>query len=333
MDSSVSLDSKEWFFLVSAEEAIPLGEEDLQRKADDQGSPMEIELSQYMAEVFQQSVDRNNITLVKDFLHSKMTGTPYLSSRGERCYYHRLWEDMKNFYEGISVMDSITSGQIQRLLIGDRVVFSEICMTAMFLHISAEELAEMKEPAKTPQQQFDDRVMELMESGIGLSETARKMGVSVSVVEVSLRKMKQGNSAVNKNRKNNCIRKDWEKLDRQTLPLVRKAVKELHGDGTERPHRISFCAVSKKLDIPNHRLYKMEQCKKEIEQHIESNEQFWARKVIWAVNALQREEKPPALWRICHTTKLEKEEVEASLPYLKAMAESELYEMVLVALL
>ena len=60
---------------------------------------------------------------------------------------------------------------------------------------------------------------------------------------------------------------------------------------------------------------------------IESSEQFWARKVIWAVSALQREGKPPVLWRICHITKLEKEEVEACLLYLKVM-EPASYEIV-----
>ena len=72
----------------------------------------------------------------------------------------------------------------------------------------------------------------------------------------------------------------------------------------------------------------MEQCKKEIEQHIESIEQYRARKVIWAVNVLQSEEKPLICWRICAVTKLEKEEIISSLPYLKEIAEPELYEMV-----
>ncbi len=328
IDSSVSLDSKEWSFLISAEEAITLGDEDLQNETESPYSPLEMKLSQYMAEVFQQPIDRNNMTSVKDFMHSKMMGTPYLSSRGERCYYHRLWEDMKRFYQGISAMESITDGQIQRLLIGDRFLFSEICMVAMFLHISASELAEMKTPVKSPEQQFDERVKELMEAGNGMSAIAREMGVSVSIVGVSIGKLKHGNSVTSKSRKNNCIKKNWEDLDRQMLPMVRKAIRELHGDGTERPHRISFCAVSKKLDIPNHRLYKMEQCKKEIEVHIDSNEQFWARKVIWAVNVLQQEGKPPVLWRICHIAKLEKEELETCLPHLKALAGSALFEMV-----
>ena len=147
--------------------------------------PMEIALSRYMAEVFRQPLDRNNTVLVKDFLHSRMVGTPYLSLRGEHKYFHRLWEDMKSFYYGVSGMEIMEAGHIQRLLNGNRVAFSEICMIAMFLGISAEELALMATPEKSPEQQFDEKVRGLLASGMRMNTVAKEMGVAFGIVKLS----------------------------------------------------------------------------------------------------------------------------------------------------
>ena len=147
------------------------------------------------------------------------------------------------------------------------------------------------------------------------------------MVRMAIELVKKGNRKRKYNtNKNNTM--DWGKLDKKMLPLVKSAICELHGNGEKRPQKISFYSVSKRLNIPSHRLIKMEQCKKEIEQHIESIEQYRARKIIWAVNVLQKEEMPIIFWRICSITKLEKEEVISSLPSLKVMTDSELYELV-----
>ena len=330
IDTVVSFDSRESVNLVSAEEVIPLGE-DISGYVAYYNIPLELELVQYMAKVFIQPMDRNSTVLVKDFLHSKMVGTAYLSSRGEHKYFHKLWEDMRAFYSGIAEMGNILDGHIQRMLGGGRFVFSEICMTAMFLQISAEELAGMETPIKTPEQMFDEKVMELADAGMGIKAIAREMGVSSSMVGMAVKLGKMGNRERKYNtRHSNTL--DWEELDTKMLPMVKSAIYDLHGNGEKRPQKVSFYAVSKRLNIPSHRLIKMEQCKKEIEQHIESIEQYRARKVIWAVNVLQSEEKPLICWRICAVTKLEKEEIISSLPYLKEIAEPELYEMVLGAL-
>lgn len=330
INTVVSFDSRKFANLVSAEEVIPLGE-DISGYVAYHNIPLELELVQYMTKVFLQPMNRNNTSLIKDFLHSKMVGTPYLSSRGEHKYFHKLWEDMRIFYSGIAEMENILDGHIQRMLGGSRVVFSEICMVTMFLQISVEELVRMETPAKTPEQLFDEKVMKLADTGMGVKAIAREMGVSSSMVGMSIRLKKRGNRERKYNtRYGNTL--DWEKLDTKMLPIVKSVICDLHGNGEKRPQKVSFYAISKRLNISSHRLIKMEQCKKEIEQHIESIEQYRARKVIWAVNVLQKEEKPLICWRICSVAKLEKEEVISSLPYLRIIAEPELYEMVLAVL-
>ena len=327
VDSTVSFDSRVSVNLISAEEVISSEKEKVLKYAVFHNNPLEMKLSQYMAEIFQHPVNRDNLVTVKDFLHARMAGTPYLSLRGEHRYFHKLWEDMKTYYRGVPEMEDITDGHLQRLLSGKRNVFSEICMVAMFLKISPEELAVMETPVKTPEQQFDEKVIKLVNAGMGINAIAREMGVSSSMVRMSIELAKKGNRERKYNSKNSGTM-DWEKLDKELLPAVKNAIQELHGNGQQRPQKISFYAVSKKLDIPSHRLMKMKQCKEEIEQHIEGKEQYSARKVIWAVNFLQKEKMPIICWRICSVTKLEKGEVVSSLPYLKVMADSELYEQV-----
>lgn len=327
VDSIVSLDSRESVNLVSAEEAIPLGE-DISKYVVYHNIPLELELTRYMTKVFLQPINRNSTASVKDFLHSKMAGTPYLSLRGEHKYFHKLWEDMKVFYSGMAEMENVLDVHIQRMLSGGRVVFSEICMTAMFFQISAEELAVMETPTKTPEQQFDEKVVELIDTGMGINATAQEMGVPSSMIRMALELVKKGNRERKYIIRSNNNTIDWVKLDKEMFPAVKSAICDLHGNGEKRPQKISFYSVSKKINIPSHRLVKMERCKKEIEQHIESIEQYRARKIIWAVNVLQKEEKPIICWRICSITKMEKEEVISSLPHLKVIADSELYELV-----
>lgn len=329
IDSAVLFGSREVVNLVSIEEVIPLGK-DISEYVVYRNIPLELELVQYMAKVFLQPVDRNNTALVKDFLHSKMVGTPYLSSRGEHKYYHKLWKDMRIFYSGITEMENIFDRHIQSILSGDRTVFSEICMTAMFLQISAEELAKMETPTRTPEQLFDEKVMELRNAGMGINAIARELGVASTMVRMAAELAKMENRE-RKYRTRHGSTMDWEKLDKKMLPMVKSVICDLHGNGEEKPQNVSFYAVSKRLNIPSHRLIKMEQCKNEIEQHVESIDQYRARKVIWAVNTLQKEEKPIVLWRILHMLKLDTERVQSCLPFLKEMS-PELYEVVLALL-
>lgn len=327
IESTISFDSREFVNLVSAEEAIPLGE-NVSEYVTYHDIPLELELVRYMVKVFLQPIDRSSTASVKNYFHSKMAGTPYLSSRGEHKYFHRLWGDMKIFYSGLAEMGNVTDKQIQRMLDGSRFVFSEICMTAMFLQISAEELAIMETPVKKPEQLFDEKVMELLDGGMGIKAIAKEMGVSPSMVRMAVGLVKSKGKGGRKYTIRNSNAIDWDKLDKKMFPMVKNVICDLHGNGEKRPEKVSFYAVSKRLNIQSHRLVKMEQCKKEIEQHIETIEQYRARKVIWAVNVLQSEGKPLICWRICSIAKLEKEEVISSLPYLKEMAEPELYKMV-----
>lgn len=329
VDSSVSLCMRENVCLVSAEEVMPSGEV-LQGSTVYSSCPVEVKLAQYTAEVFQQPIDRRNTVMVKDFLHSRMMGTPYMSSRGAQRYFNVLWEDMRVFYQGVPLMDILTDRRMERLLRGDRIIFSEICMVAMFLGVSVEELARMKKPSKAPEQIFDERVKALLDSGMTVREIAKEMGVDSGLVKISIRITEQGDreKKFSTAGRSSPRAMDWGALDRQMLPLVRQAVAELLNDTANKPQKISLNAVSRKLAFPESRMARMEQCRTEIEQHVESIERYRARKTIWAVNTLKREGKPLIRWRVLSIVHLTTEQLQLCLPHLKEMS-PDIYELVI----
>lgn len=323
INSNISLDSKVSVNLIAAEGVVPLKAETLLCKKS-----LELRIAKYAADVFLQPVNRESMASISDFLHHKLAGTPYVSARGEHHYFHKLWEDLQKYYKGITGIEKISEGQIQRLLYGKRSVFYEICLVAMFLNIGIEEITKMEIPLKLPEQIFDEKVKLLLASGIGINEAAREMGVGSSMIRMSVDISEKSHKVRKYNTNSAGAEKNWGKLDNQTLPYVQRVISELHGNGTERPRKISFYAVSKRLGISSHRLLKMKQCKKEIEKQMESIEQYHARKIMWGVHMLNREEKPILLWRICSLTKLGKEDMIASLPSLEQIAPKEIVDMV-----
>jgi len=325
-NSTVILDSRGNVWLVSAEEVIT-DNDILQKNIQFCDNQSELELTMYIAAVFQSPLDMRKSVPIGKFLHYRMMGTPYLGARGEHIYFNRLWADLKEHFNGIPGMDDFTGNHVHTIIKGDRFVFWEICMMAMFLKISVDELVTAKENIKMPQQIFDERVYRLWKQGLGINEIARKLGVASSLVRMAIgiteRKPKATAQKIFKSRK-----QDRVTLDKETLPLVKQAISELHGTGEQRPCRISMGAVSKKIKVSRYLLQDLELCKQVIEKAIECDDKYHARKVIWAVNVLQKSEKSIKLWRLRYLCKLEKEDMIACLPYLEQMATPDIVDIV-----
>ena len=98
---------------------------------------------------------------------------------------------------------------------------------------------------------------------------------------------------------------DWERIDKETLPLVRKAILQLQGVGGNRPKKVSVYAVERLLGLPSKRisLY-LPLCKAEIEKYQETQEQYWAKEVVWAIQELSLEGQPINWKRIRNLTNM-----------------------------
>ena len=108
----------------------------------------------------------------------------------------------------------------------------------------------------------------------------------------------------------------YDKLDEQYLPQVKTIVGQmLVHDG--KPKKLSFAKVQKALNLPQKQINKLPRCKTYIEQHLESQYEFWARKVEWAVSAIKQENRPVNRSRIMKMTNMRPNDIACCCPYIK----------------
>ena len=108
----------------------------------------------------------------------------------------------------------------------------------------------------------------------------------------------------------------YDELDAQYLPQVKTVVKQiLNHDG--RPEKVSFAKVQKTLGLAQKQFNKLPKCKSYIEKHIETQPEYWAREIEWAVSELQREDKPLNKTQIMKMTNMRVRDMECCFPYIK----------------
>jgi hypothetical protein len=320
MNSSIIISGRMPPMLRSAEEVIPA--------TDMVTMACEIErcLAVYMGEVFQTNVDMQSDVAVGQFLHSRMANTKYRSTRGEQRNIKLFHSDFMDFYRELSGNWFTELWQIQKVLAGDRINFCEVCMLAMFLGVPVAELVNMNLPEKSQQQLFDEEVYRLHDKGLKYPEIAERLNASYNTVRaVGERRYGTYHKPPKVPLKSGAKPQDWDQIDNDTLPLVKDAIKQLHGDGTTRPRRVTVFAVEKMLHLSSKKisLY-LPQCLAEIRRHEESQEQYWAREVVWAANQLKVTGSPLVWRRIRELTNMRPENYRACLPYVANYADEEM---------
>ena len=109
---------------------------------------------------------------------------------------------------------------------------------------------------------------------------------------------------------------DWESLDIEMLPKVVDTIDRLRS--SERPHRITIGGVAKQID-------QLPLCKAEIVKHGQSQEEFWAQKVLWAWEELSKEGRSISIKQIRLRTNMSIEQIRRTMAEL-ASANIEVYE-------
>lgn len=323
IESGVIINSKASPNLIMAELEVK------EKETSAYGNEIEMQLAEYIGKVFQSEVDMENKNAVGSFLHSRMAGTKYLSVRGEQRNIQQFYNDFMEFYKDLPTQGITQLWQIQKVLTGYKSSAFDVCQIAMFLGIPTEDLARMQLPLKPQQQLFDESVRQMIGEGIGCNQIARELGVSSKTVR-DARQSRSKRNRTAKHYKKPCGVKarDWEQIDRETLPLVQDAIRQLQGREGERPHRITEFAICKALGLPDKRLGSMPLCRSEVLKHKEAQEHYWAKEVVWAVNKIQDEGNVLNWKQIRILTNMRKDNIVLCLPYLKDMMQPELYEMV-----
>lgn len=87
---------------------------------------------------------------------------------------------------------------------------------------------------------------------------------------------------------NSVRQQNIDLLDKKYLSQIENVIQEYRERQGEMPKRITINAISNYIGIPGRQLYYMKQCRAVIEKYTETDEEFRVRKILWAVDMLQR---------------------------------------------
>lgn len=326
MDSDVIISGKTSPTLVAAETVIP----EIINSPLICDNEIECKIAQYMADIFQSELDLQGDITVGEFLHSKMTNTKYRSIRGEQRNITLFHTDFMDYYKNLPDNTFTQLWQIQKVLNGYRCNFNEICMLTMFLNIPVADLINMKLPEKTQEQRFDEEIFRLHEQGLKYPEIAKRLNASINVVKpIGEKRYGTEHKKMKNPLKSGAKAYAWQQIDKDTLPFVKEAIRQLQGDEISRPKKVTVFAVEKMLNLPSKRisLY-LPMCKAEIEKYEESQEQYWAREVVWAVNKIIREGDVLNWKHIRNLTNMRKCDLTACIPYLNMFVDDKLVNQI-----
>ncbi len=322
IDSPIVISGKDSPKLVTAEEMIPSESE---IKVMDNG--MEIMLSDYMTRVFQADMDLKSEVTIGEYLHSKMPVDKYRSVRGKQRNIALFHSDFMEYYKELEQNHFTEIWQIQKVFTEQRANFNEICMIALFLEIPVDELVKPVLPETSDEEAFDERVKELHNQGLKYPEIAELLGASYNVVK-PVGEKRYGSKTSKKHNKGGRIKQDWSSIDIQTLPKVTVAIKDLQGSRTTRPKKITLYAVARKMNVHSKYFDNLPLCKQEILKHHESQEEYWAREVAWAVNRIIEESQPLNWKHIRNLTNMRNENFQACKAYLEKYTDIEMAERI-----
>ena len=262
----------------------------------------ELDFARYVVALFRLPLTFRKQPSVSDYLTSKLEGTDYISARGQKKYIRKMFQDMQDFYVGFSCNMFTKQFQLEKIFTGFNQFHAEICQIAYFLHIEVSDLANMKLPKKSQTERFNEAVAELYQQGLGCHRIARQVGSCPSCA-LKANRMKEEKNRDHSGRKG-ILRADWETMDRENCGNVRTTCDNIYNGAYDngRPHKVTPGTVARYMGFPNKRFDYLPKCMEIIQEYTESQEEYWAREIQWAINRLQEEEQPITIKRICSLT-------------------------------
>ncbi len=210
------------------------------------------------------------------------------------CKLYALYDEYKAFYTALGG-DIMTIDYMSKLLRGYKGAYYYICQMGLFEGITVDFL--LSGSCEIDDKRMFRIVAERLDEPI---ETVERIGAAI------LDEYKR--NGVRTTRKGRCEKK-IEDDDRRLLTDVKKITAEIYGYDDKRPGKVTAKAVSRALGIDFHRLKKMRSCMDEINHYYETQEQYWAREIIWAVEQIRNNNEPLNYKHIRNCTNLRKEDL------------------------
>jgi len=281
---------------------------------------IECKVAKYIYDIFNSDLDLKIDINTGDFLHSKMGNSKYVSLRGEQRNMTILLHDFQEYYKNIPDVTLREQWQMQKIFNNKRFNPYEICLLAMFLNVTVNELVYMKLPERKQQEIFDEKVISLHNQGLKYPEIARRLNASYDVVK-AIGEGKYGyyHYCVKNPQKGGAKKKDWTTFDINTLPLVVDIIDKLNSES--KPQKITIGTIERIIGIPKRSLRNCPLCLAEIKKYIISQEEFYAKKVVWAIKKIIADNRVVNYTNIAKITHIKKHHFMACIPYIEKYGE------------
>ena len=146
-------------------------------------SDLEYQAAEYVTKIFDAPMDYDNDVLIGKFLKSRLEGTKYTSLRGEQVFDRILHEDLRNYYSDLLPPTLTAWYHTQKIFCSQSFHTYDICLMAMFLGISKEDLLNPALPEFTLQQRFDAQLRLLRSQGMTQKAAAAVLGVTLETIK------------------------------------------------------------------------------------------------------------------------------------------------------
>ena len=304
--------------LIPAEIVIPFSEDITQCNNE-----RLLALAEYVRKIFCMPIKMDMDLSVSDILKRITEKTMYRTPRGEVCRITALYKDLVEFYRAI-VENLPQQWQIHKVITGQRYDFWEIVLLAFFLEINPFELQEAKNAVPSQNDIFDDQVRKLHESGLSYPQIATQMGLPLDTIKnaayISKRKAKQRAKKGNKPGRQPL---DWPRMDEEMLHRVIETIAGLKS--SDKPQRITVGGVARLVGLKSKQIDKLPICYAEIKKHCQSQENFWAEKVLWAWKVLSKEGRIISIKQMRLKTNMSTEQIRRTMAELSSV-NKEVYE-------
>ena len=296
--------------LISAEIVIPLSENII--LCDNEKLLL---LARYIKEIFDLPIKMDSDFAASDLFKRRTEKRCYRTPRGEVCRITSLYNDFVEYYKGI-IDDIPDQWKIHKLLIGQRFDFWEIVLLAFFLGIESSELQEERNTNKFQYEVFDNQILQLHKEDYNYPQIAIIMGESIDTIKnAAYIKTRKAVKRACKGGKPGRRPIDWQAMDDEMLPKVVETMASFKS--SEKPQRITVGRVARLTGLKPKQIDKLILCKAEIERNCQTQERFWAEKVLWAWNTLLSQGKVISVKQIRTLTNMSANQIIRAMPELK----------------
>ena len=281
------------------------------------------ELADYINHVFNIPIKMEEKWSIEQRVLSEIKYSPYRSPRGGICRITQLYEDFKEYYKGI--IDAIPAKwQIHKILTGQRYDFFDVCLLCFFLKVAPVDVFKDTFETVSASEVFDAKILALRQNGCTYSSIAKEMNTSIDVIKnaayINKRGSKQRARAGGKPGRRPI---DWQRMDEEMLPNVIETISGLKN--SDKPQRITIGGVARLVGLKSKQIDNLPLCKAEIMRNCQSQEYFWAEKVLWAWEELSKEGRSISIKQIRLRTNMSIEQIRRTMAEL-ASANKEVHE-------